>query len=326
METIDRMEMYDCISFGESMALFAASSPGHLAEVSHFTRLLAGAESNVLVGLARLGHRVAWISRLGDDQLGRYVQSAVRAEGVDTRFTQLHRGERTGLMFKTRSVDGQDPKVEYHRAGSAASAMGLDNISLEILSQTRHLHLTGILPALSESCYALSHAALIEARRLGVCTSFDVNLRPSLWRDESHMRERINALCALADWVMPGLSEAQYLTGLQSPTDVANFYLTAGARVVIVKLGEDGAFLRTHGGVSLQVPAEQVSQIVDTVGAGDGFAAGVISARLDGGSWEQALQCGAWIGARQIQVAGDIEGLPTRAEWEARSPIHEQIS
>lgn len=308
----------DCLTVGESMALFSADSPGRMSEVSHYTRHLAGAESNVAIGLARLGLKVAWVSRLGDDQLGRFVQRGIVAEGVDCSSTPLLRGERTGLMFKSMTCDGSDPEVEYHRQGSAASGMGPADLPESLLAQSRHLHLTGILPALSASCDALSEDALRRARRLGVRTSFDVNLRPSLWPDETTMRVRIHALAALADWVMPGLGEAQRLTGLSTPHDIANFYLALGCQVVILKLGAHGAFLKTAGQEVLSVLAVSVSHVVDTVGAGDGFAAGVISARLEGLEWRDALERGAWIGARQIQVKGDIDGLPHRQDLRAQ--------
>lgn len=309
---------YDCLTVGESMALFMADTPGKLADVSHYTRHIAGAESNVVIGLARLGLRVAWVSRLGKDQLGQYVQREISAEGVDCSATPLIQGERTGLMFKSMSCDGTDPEVEYHRKGTAASTMGPTDLPQALIAQCRHLHLTGIFPALSASCDALSEAALRKARELGVRTSFDVNLRPALWPDETTMRTRLHALASLADWVMPGLGEAQRLTGLSQPHDIADFYLSLGCEAVILKLGEQGAFLKTAEQEVVFVPAVVVSQVVDTVGAGDGFAAGVISARLDGLPWRQALERGAWIGARQVQVKGDIDGLPTRQDLRAQ--------
>jgi sugar/nucleoside kinase (ribokinase family) len=309
---------YDCVTVGESMALFTADAPGKLADVSHYTRHIAGAESNVVIGLARLGLRVAWVSRLGNDQLGHYLQREISAEGVDCSTTPLLQGERTGLMFKSMSCDGTDPEVEYHRKGSAASTLGPADLPHALIAQSRHLHLTGILPALSTSCDALSEAALRQARQLGVRTSFDVNLRPALWPNEATMRTRLHALAALSDWVMPGLGEAQRLTGLTQPHDIADFYLGLGCQVVILKLGEQGAFLKTAEQEVITVPAVAVRQVVDTVGAGDGFSAGVISARLDGLPWRQALERGAWIGARQVQVKGDIDGLPTRQQLRAQ--------
>jgi 2-dehydro-3-deoxygluconokinase len=127
------------------------------------------------------------------------------------------------------------------------------------------------------------------------------------------MRSTVNALAAQADWVLPGLEEGRFLTGENSAEGIASFYLKQGATLVVVKLGSEGAYYAGEGG-SGRVPAFPVARVVDTVGAGDGFAVGVISALLDGLSVPQAVSRGAWIGARAVQVLGDSEGLPSRAE------------
>ncbi|MDO8458183.1 MAG: sugar kinase [Burkholderiaceae bacterium] len=308
---------FDCITLGESMALFAADTPGDLSQVSHYTRHIAGAESNVAIGLARLGLNVAWLSRLGGDEIGRFVRQAISSEGVSCDYVSVHPQESTGLMFKTMSSDGADPKVEYYRQGSAASRLSVQDFPIALLKQTRHIHLTGIMPALSDSCFALSKHILTQAKACGVTTSFDPNLRPGLWGSTARMQQGIHALAALADWVMPGQGEAKTLTGLDDPEQIADFYLQLGASHVIVKLGAEGAFLKNSAGVSLKQAAFPVPKVCDTVGAGDGFAVGVISAKLDGLGWQAALARGAWIGAQQVQVKGDVDGLPKRIQLPA---------
>jgi sugar/nucleoside kinase (ribokinase family) len=143
--------------------------------------------------------------------------------------------------------------------------------------------------------------------------SFDPNLRPSLWPDRATMAEHINRLAGLANWVLPGINEGRTLTGLDAPADIAAFYLARGAEAVVIKLGADGAYYRSAREVGT-VPGVTVAQVVDTVGAGDGFAVGVISARLEGSSWTEALARGNWIGAQAVQVIGDIDGLPRRGQ------------
>jgi len=127
------------------------------------------------------------------------------------------------------------------------------------------------------------------------------------------MRETINGLAAQADWVLPGLEEGRRLTGAHTPEAVAAFYRERGARLVVVKLGPDGAYYDGEDGCG-RVNAWPVTRVVDTVGAGDGLAVGVISAMLEGRTAPQAVRRGAWIGARAVQVRGDTEGLPLRAE------------
>jgi 2-dehydro-3-deoxygluconokinase len=152
-------------------------------------------------------------------------------------------------------------------------------------------------------------------RAAGRSISFDPNLRPTLWPSEDRMRECINQLAFAADWVFPGLAEGRLLTGCDTPERIASYYRGHGARLVVVKLGPEGAYFDGEQGQGY-VAGCPVAKVVDTVGAGDGFAVGVISAMLEGRSVRQAVERGAWIGARAVQVLGDTEGLPTRAELE----------
>jgi 2-dehydro-3-deoxygluconokinase len=120
-------------------------------------------------------------------------------------------------------------------------------------------------------------------------------------------------LAFLADWVLPGIEEGKLLTGKDTPEEIAKFYLDAGVSLVVIKLGAEGAYYAAKQEAAY-VPGFPVNLVVDTVGAGDGFAAGVISGMLEGLSVQNAVRRGAWIGARAVQVLGDTEGLPTRAQ------------
>jgi 2-dehydro-3-deoxygluconokinase len=312
----------DVITAGEALALFAAQEPGPLEQVSHFARAIAGAELNVATGLARLGFRVAYVTRLGDDSFGRHIRAALVHEGIDTRCVAVDAAHPTALMLKSRSMDGSDPRTEYFRRGSAASHVGVADVPHAALGAARHLHLSGVFPAVSPSTRAFTFALAAAARAAGLTVSFDPNLRPSLWASQADMVDCLGRLAGFADWVLPGLEEGRLLTGCESAEAIAEHYLAQGARGVVVKLGAQGAYFAT-GSERGQVPAVPVPRIVDTVGAGDGFAVGVISALLDGQTLGQAVQRGNAIGARVVQFPGDSDGLPTRAELaacETRSP------
>lgn len=304
-------EPLDVVTLGEAMVMLVAGQPGPLERVETFHKCTAGAETNVAIGLARLGLRVGWGSRLGQDSLGRYLLESLRGEGVDCSRVALVPGERTGLLFKNRVTDGSDPLVEYHRAGSAASRMRPDDVDRGWLLSARHLHATGVFAAVSADSFEVSRQTMRLMREAGRTVSFDTNLRPSLWASTEAMRAGINELAGLADWVLPGLEEGRLLTGEREPEAIARFYLERGAGLVVVKLGPDGAYY-DDGARSGRVPAHPVDRVVDTVGAGDGFAVGVISGLLEGLPLERAVVRGAWIGARAVQVPGDTEGLPTR--------------
>jgi 2-dehydro-3-deoxygluconokinase len=311
------MRIPDVVTVGEAMALLIARQPGSLERVGEFERATAGAELNVAVGLSRLGFQVGYISALGADSLGRNLLDFMRVEGLDLRHVRIDPRYATGFMLKTMVEDGSDPEVEYFRRGSAASHLSPADLPDGDFRQARLLHLTGISPALSSGCRDLVQALAQQARAAGRTITFDPNLRPRLWPSQQAMVGGINALAALADVVMPGLAEGRLLTGRQHAADIADFYLALGARKVVVKLGAEGAYFAdadTHQrGVA---PGLEVAHVVDTVGAGDGFAVGVISALLEGLPLSTAAMRGNAIGARVIRYRGDCEGLPDRAQLE----------
>lgn len=305
----------DVLTVGEAMALFIAEHPGPLSQVSQFRRATAGAELNVAIGLARLGLRVGYLTRLGTDSLGEHVLHTLRIEGVDERYVTRDDAHGTGFMLKSRETDGRDPQVEYHRQHSAARQMGPADRPTATGRLARHLHLTGIPPALSPSLRQLVFDLAGAARAQGMSISFDPNLRPRLWASPDDMLDTLNQLASLSDWVLPGLAEGQLLSGREQPQDVAEFFLAQGAQRVIVKLGEAGAwYAEAAGGASGPVPGCPVPAVLDSVGAGDGFAVGVISALLESASTAAAVARGNAIGARVVQFPGDSDGLPTRDE------------
>ncbi|AIG01378.1 putative sugar kinase [Pseudomonas fluorescens] len=309
------MSEIDILSFGETMAMFVAEQTGDLAQVGQFQKRIAGADSNVAIGLSRLGFNVAWLSRVGNDSLGRFVVDTLEREGLDCRHVAVDPAHSTGFQLKSREDTGDDPKVEYFRRGSAASHLSSAVITPELL-RARHLHATGIPPALSPATAELSRQLMSDMRAAGRSVSFDPNLRPSLWSSEQTMIRDINALACLAHWVLPGLSEGRLLTGFDDPADIAAFYLDQGVEAVAIKLGPHGAYYRSHLDQGF-VAAVPVAKVVDTVGAGDGFAVGLISALLENLSLTQAVQRANWIGSRAVQSRGDMEGLPLRADLPA---------
>ncbi|WP_369308833.1 sugar kinase [Providencia rettgeri] len=304
----------DVITLGEAMMMFVATKTGELHEVESFVRRAAGAELNVAIGLSRIGLKSGWISRLGNDSFGRFIQDTLNKEHVDNQCVKFDDNYPTGFQLKSKVENGTDPKVEYFRKGSAASHLDLTDFNEDYFSSARHLHLSGVAAALSATSYQLSLHAAKWMRKAGKTLSFDPNLRPSLWRSEDEMITQLNQLAFHANWVLPGLKEGKILTGFAQPEAIADFYLAQGVQTVVIKTGEQGAYYKTSNNQQGVVPACVVKNVVDTVGAGDGFAVGVISALLEGLPLPQAIERGNFVGARAIQVIGDSEGLPTRAQ------------
>lgn len=305
---------FDVALFGEAMLLLVADQPGPLENATGFHKRTAGAETNVAIGLSRLGLKVGWASRLGTDSMGRALLATMRAEGIDCSHVISDPAQRTGFQFKGRVTDGSDPPIEYHRKGSAASHMGPADVDEAWLRSARHLHATGVFAAISDTSLQAALKSMDVMRAAGRTISFDPNLRPTLWSSTEAMRHWINELAARADWVLPGMEEGLLLTGQATPEGVARFYRERGAKLVVVKLGQQGAYYDSDAAGTGRVDGFPVAQVVDTVGAGDGFAVGVISALLEGKPVPEAVRRGAWIGARAVQVLGDTEGLPTRAQ------------
>ncbi|AWQ20595.1 2-dehydro-3-deoxygluconokinase [Pantoea ananatis] len=304
----------DVITIGEAMAMFVAGETGDLAAVDTFVKRAAGAELNVAIGLARLGLKVGWVSRVGQDAFGRFICQVLDKENIDHRQVTVDPRYPTGFQLKSKVDDGSDPLVEYFRKGSAASHLSPTDFDHDYFGAARHLHLSGVAAAISDSSLELTKHAAKEMRARGKTLSFDPNLRPVLWRSESEMRKQLNLLAEYADWVLPGEKEGYILTGYRQPQDIADFYLDKGVKAVIIKTGCEGAWYKTASGEQGQVEAMRVDNVVDTVGAGDGFAVGVISALLEGKPLVQAIRRGNKIGSLAIQVIGDSEGLPTRQQ------------
>lgn len=305
----------DVVTVGESMVLLTSTQLGPLRYAHTFSRRLGGAESNVAIGLARLGKKVGWISRVGDDEFGEYVLSTIRGEGVDTSAVKRDPGAPTGIYIKEQRTPDQF-RVCYYRHGSAASRLTPGDLDEAYISRAQIMHVTGITLALSDSCRETVAHALKIARRHNVAVSFDPNIRLKLWPAEEAgpvLRDMITS----SDIVMPGIDEGKILYDEADPERLAQRILNTGPSVCVVKLGERGAYFATKDGDKGFVPGLQFKRIVDPVGAGDGFAAGLLAGHLEGKMWREAVAMGNKVGGLVTQYAGDMEGLPTKEELAA---------
>ncbi|WP_405431420.1 sugar kinase [Micromonospora sp. NBC_00617] len=303
------MTAVDVLTFGESLVSLRTAGP--LAVGGALTMHLAGAESNVAIGLARLGHRTAWVGRVSGDELGEYVLRQLRAEGVRVDGVTTDPARPAGLMFLERRT-ADVTRVRYHRAGSAGSALSVEDVRTPVAEGARVLHLTGITPALSDSAREATTWAAEVASRSGTLVCLDVNYRARLWTREA-ARAALTPLAAHASLVIASADELDLVDepGADEST-VAARLLARGVRTVLVKLGVDGARAHTREGVR-HVAAVPVTA-VDTVGAGDAFSAGYLSGHLDGLDLDGRLHRAVTVGAFAVAGHGDWEGLPRRDE------------
>lgn len=198
----------DVVTIGEAMAMFVATQTGELADVEQFIKRVAGAELNVATGLARLGLKVGWVSRVGNDSFGRFIVKSLEKEGIDAQGVTQDGRYATGFQLKSKVENGTDPIVEYFRKGSAASHLSIEDYHENYFASARHLHLSGVAAALSACSYELLAHTARTLKAQGKTISFDPNLRPVLWKSEAEMVEKLNRLAFQADWVLPGLKRA----------------------------------------------------------------------------------------------------------------------
>lgn len=303
----------DVLTFGEAMMSLRA--PCALSAGAGLTASVAGAESNVAIALARLGHAAAWAGRVGDDEAGRLVVRTLRGEGVEVRCEVG--GEPTGVMVRRERLPGV-VAVDYHRRGSAGAALAPEQLRAQLADgdAPRWLHCTGITPALSDSARGAATAVVETARAHGVRVSLDLNHRPRLWSAEA-AREALSPLARLADVVVASEDELPLVA--QGPEEL----LVAGVTLVAVKRGKAGAVLHARDEV-VEKAAVRVTS-VDAVGAGDAFCAGLLSGLLDGLGHEACLERAVTLGAFAVASVGDWEGLPTRAELHLLSSEHGSV-
>jgi 2-dehydro-3-deoxygluconokinase len=297
----------DVVTIGESMVTFRW--PGPLVLGAPLVARLAGAESNVAIGLARLGHDVRWAGRVGQDVFGDLVLRELQAEGVGTGAARRDPDAPTGLMFtETRTADVV--RVEYRRAGSAGSRLDTADVEAALEQPPKILHLTGITPALSGSAATAVGRAAEIASAAGVLVSLDVNYRSRLWSTAQAIAA-LRPLVRHTQLLIASEDELGLLADGDEEDAVAEL-LGRGVTRVVVKRGADGATLWGPAGRS-DVSALAVTA-VDVVGAGDAFSAGLVSGLLDGLGDDAALARANTLGAVAVSTHGDWEGLPRRRE------------
>lgn len=298
------------VTAGETMALMVQATPGVPRNGEPMSFGIGGSESNVAIGVHRLGVPATWIGRIGDDPAGALIVRELRAEGVQA-VTTLDPAP-TGLMIRWRPA-AQRGRVEYHRRGSAGAHLCEADIPNQLITRAAVFHYSGITLALgSEPALAVTHAAGV-AREAEVPVSFDLNFRRALW-SEAEAAPALTAAIRHADVVFAGLEEAAIVAGAAEPLEAALALETLGPRQVMIKLGGDGCLARIDG-LTHELPAPQVT-VLDTVGAGDAFAAGYLAELIGGAQPAQrlmtAVACGAWA----VTVSGDWEGMPDRRALE----------
>jgi 2-dehydro-3-deoxygluconokinase len=303
--------LIELVTLGETMAAFTPASSGPLRYVSDYHMRIAGAESNLAIGIQKLGHSAGWISKLGDDEFGHFILNSIRAEGVDTSQVIFDSRHRSGIMFKETNFNSET-KVSYYRDNSAASCISASELDSSYVADAQILHLTGITPVLSSSCLEAVIKSIDIAKQNNRLVSFDPNIRLKLWNGTDYS-DIITEILFRSDIISCGVGEADLLFQTRDVNEIFKMIFGKGeAKFVAIKDGANGAWVGTKD-VVYNIPPTKWNR-VDAVGAGDAFNAGFITGILEGLPIETCGKMGNIMGGLAIQTFGDIEALPTREE------------
>lgn len=256
----------EIIAIGEPMIELNAVGEGSLCEVEHFIAGWGGDTSNFAVAASRAGGKVGYLTRLGDDEFGESFVRLWAREGIDARFVVKDPDAHTAIYFISRT--GDQHSFTYYRRDSAASRMTPAFLPRDYIAGAKLIHISGISQGISDSARDTVFAAIAIARSAGRLVSYDPNFRPKLW-PLARAKAVIHEACRQADLIFPSLEEAQRLTGFETPQAIAEFYLALGPKVVILKMGAQGATLATAEEIRTFPPYSV--EVVDASGAGDTF-------------------------------------------------------
>ncbi|WP_138418658.1 sugar kinase [Aquibacillus sediminis] len=307
--------MYDVITIGEAMIAFNPGSTGPMKFVNSFNKNIGGAELNVAIGCARLGLNSGYISRLGNDEFGRYIQTFARGEGIDISQVKLVDGYPTSLNFKEVMEDGS-VRTFYYRDKSPVLSMTPDDIDEEYFKQARVLHLTGIFPAIDPKNMEIFDRAIELAKKHGLMISFDPNIRLRMW-SKMEAREALLKILPYVDILLAGDEEMDIIIGEKEPKAIIESIKELGISYIAIKQGGKGS-VGYYNGEYLEAPPAKAPKVVDTVGAGDGFDSGFLFGVLNGWPLGRILEFANTIGSMVVGVKGDNEGLPYYEDVQGR--------
>ncbi len=309
----------DVVCVGETMVMLSPSDSRPLAEQTSLTLGVGGAESNVACGLAALGHRAAWLGRVGSDPFGQRVVSDLASWGVDVSAVEVDTDKETGVYFKDPRPDRTG--AHYYRRDSAATTMGPRLAHHPLVSRGQIVHVSGITAALSDSCTKLVEEIVVHRAAASSMVSFDVNYRPGLWDGSRGSSARtLLKLARAADIVFVGRDEAEMLWGLGNVEEIRD--LLAPAPLIVIKDAAHGAVSYTADGEETFVSSPRI-EVVERVGAGDAFAAGYLAALLEDRDVAARLRLGHLVAAATLQTSEDVPAVIARHELERHLIVDE---
>lgn len=297
----------DVITIGDGMIAMCPKQKGPVLLCNTFERKIGGAELNVAIGCSRLGLKSGWISRLGNDDFGKYILKTVRGEGVDISEVKLVDEYPTSVYFREVLADGSSRSF-YYREKSPTSTLNLSDLNEEYFKNAKILHITGVFPSINKNNQELIIEAVRLAKKFNLIISFDPNIRLKMWTKEE-AKSYIQKLLPYVNILLIGDEEVDLLLKETNTEEAINLFHNYGIEKVIIKKGAKGA-IGSDGKNIYEVDAIKPKALVDTVGAGDGFAAGFLTALIKKQSLEECIRFGNAVGSLVVGVEGDNDGLP----------------
>jgi len=292
------MNLLDAVTMGESMIAFEAQDYGPLREVKLFQKWVGGAEDNFAIGLARLGFKCGWFSRLGDDEFGKEVFRTIKGEGID--------------VSRERRAHG-DFKCYFYRQLSAASRISPADIDQNYIKQAKIVYLTGITPVLSESAHQATERMFQVAIENGQTIVFDPNLRLRLC-DIATARSILIPMMQKSAYVLPGEEELKLLMDCQELSAAIDKAHSMGISNLVVKTGVEGAVLACADEKAVNIAGFRLKNPISSMGAGDCFGAGFVAGLLKEQPLEQCARWGNALGAFCLMASGPYQALPSFQE------------
>lgn len=301
------------LTIGDGLITMNPLANGPLRFVTNFERKMGGAELNFAIGMSRLGIDCKWISRLGADEFGRAIYNFARGEGVDVSEIKYEAGFPTSLNFKQINGDGSG-ETFYYRDNSPITRLNAHSITDEMLEDVTLVHVTGVFLSIYKESLEVVETLLKKAQEKGITVSFDPNLRLKMWTIKE-ARTTFESIYPYVDIMLTGLDELKLLTEKNSKDDFLEFAKEHNIKDLVIKDGGNGAALLKDGSWS-EYEAFKVN-VIDTVGAGDGFNVGYIYGYLNDFDRDETMKYANGIGALVTTVSGDNEGLPYKEQLEA---------
>jgi len=309
--------LIDVVALGESLVQFNPLEEGPIRHAPLFEKHAAGSESNVVIGLSRLGCKTAYITKLGRDEFSKFILATLKSEDVNVQGVKQIDGKNCGIFFVQRGypIPGRSD-VMYFRSDSATKYLAPQDLDEKLIQSARIFHVSGITPALSESCRETTLEAIRVAKKSKVLVSFDTNYRKKLWT-ESEAKPTLLEIARSCDILLTDPDDARIILGKKpgEPAEALEELGGLGPSSIIYKLGaKKGLAALSRGEKATSLSAKV--PVVDSIGAGDAVVAGFLAGYLKDETLQRSLDMASACSALTVMRRGDFENLPDMADLE----------